>query len=79
MIESECHWVGGSLEEFIHCSPRVTASGKDPTRTLKGPSRGPDQRSKIRFELATLPQDTDAVVLGLSKTGPIITAAGCIM
>ena len=30
----------GWLEEFIYCSPRVTASGKDPTQTLKDPSRG---------------------------------------
>ena len=36
-------WVGGWLEEFMYCSPRVTASGKDPTRTLTGHSRGPDK------------------------------------
>eukprot|EP00959_Pyramimonas_sp_CCMP1952_P248790 5200615-Pyramimonas_sp.AAC.2 len=34
----------GWLEECIYCSPRVTASGKYPTRTLTGPSRGPDYK-----------------------------------
>eukprot|EP00976_Prorocentrum_cordatum_P107645 1194677-Prorocentrum_minimum.AAC.6 len=42
----------GWLEEFVCCSPRVIASGKDPTRTLKGPSRGPDDHSIMRHRRA---------------------------
>eukprot|EP00976_Prorocentrum_cordatum_P035927 730607-Prorocentrum_minimum.AAC.1 len=36
-------WVDGWLEEFtfVYCSPRVTPSGEDPTRTLTGPCRDP--------------------------------------
>eukprot|EP00959_Pyramimonas_sp_CCMP1952_P078524 1641067-Pyramimonas_sp.AAC.1 len=45
-------WMVGWLEEFVCCSPRVIASGKDPTRTLKGPSRGPDDHSIMRHRRA---------------------------
>eukprot|EP00976_Prorocentrum_cordatum_P105647 1194301-Prorocentrum_minimum.AAC.8 len=43
MIKSECEWMGGWMEEFVYCSPRVTASGEVPTGTLTGPSRGPEK------------------------------------
>eukprot|EP00959_Pyramimonas_sp_CCMP1952_P254833 5322527-Pyramimonas_sp.AAC.1 len=47
--ESEREWMDGWLEEFIRDSytvhPRVTARGKDPTRTLKDPSRVPRLKS----------------------------------
>eukprot|EP00976_Prorocentrum_cordatum_P026793 544624-Prorocentrum_minimum.AAC.1 len=32
-------WMDGWLEEFVYCSHRITASGKDPSQTLTGPSR----------------------------------------
>eukprot|EP00976_Prorocentrum_cordatum_P049662 1002068-Prorocentrum_minimum.AAC.1 len=38
---------------LLRCSPRVTASGQDPTRTLKGPLAGP--RSIGRGDLTRCP------------------------
>eukprot|EP00976_Prorocentrum_cordatum_P069623 1179620-Prorocentrum_minimum.AAC.3 len=69
MIESEREWVDGWLEEFVYCSPRVTASGKDPTRTLTGPSRGPNNTLRIIREKCLWGAESALAVIGTG--GPV--------